>query len=234
MRIDTQDYTIIKGNVLDELDNVPDSSIDICITDPPYNVLAKGVAGREEAANYEANTWDVFSSMKAFEEFTRNWFDKLVAKMKPDSFIFIFWSQKYLPLGCNIFKPSRILAWRYKNLINSPKGDFAYDYEPIYVVRVGNPRLKKHCYSVLEFTKPQKTFKKDPAVYPTQKPRALIAHLLEKVDLPKGSIVLDCFQGSGIVGEQAVLKDYKYIGIDSSEKSFECSKNLLEQAVKTR
>lgn len=232
MEIKTNRYTLYQGNVLDELDNIADGSIDLCITDPPYNVLAGGKVGREEAANYEVNQWDVFETLEKFEKFTRDWFEKLKTKMKPNSFIFIFWSQKYLSLGCNIFDPSRVLTWRYKNLVNSPKGDFAYDYEPIYVVRIGNPRLTKHCYSVLEFTKPQKTFKNDQAVYPTQKPRALVAHLLDKIGLPKDSVVLDCFQGSGIVGEQAVLQGCKYIGIDGSEKSTECTKNFLEAAIK--
>lgn len=230
MEIKGSRYTLYKGNVLDELDNIPDGSIDLCITDPPYNVLAGGRAGREEAANYEANNWDIFATNETFAQFTADWFNKLKTKMKPNSFIFIFWSQKFLSLGCQIFNPSRVLTWRYKNLVNSPKGDFAYDYEPIYVARIGNPRLAKHCYSVLEFTKPQKTFAKDKAIYPTQKPRALVAHLLDKVSLPEDSVVLDCFQGSGIVGEQAVLKGLRYIGIDNSEKSIECSKNFLEAA----
>ena len=84
----------------------------------------------------------------------------------------------------------------------------------------------------MNFTKPQSNFKSDKAVYPTQKPRKLVAHLLDVVGLPKGSLVLDCFQGSGIVGEQALKLGYKYIGIDYNDDSIKVSSEILSNAIK--
>lgn len=221
-------YTFYNGDILEQLSNVPNESVDLVITDPPYGVLRDGKTGW--GLGYKPADWDVFSSQEKFTEFTKAWFNKLRTKLKPNSYIFIFWSQKYLHLGLDIFKPHRTIIWRYNNLINNPKGDFAYDYEPIFVIKVGEPRLSGTSRAVLEYSKPQSNFVKDKAIYPTQKPRALISHLLDVVGLPKGALVMDCFQGSGVVGEQAVLKGYDYIGIDSSEDSQKISERLLSIA----
>ena len=233
MDIITPNYSVLHGSVFDKLDTLPDESIDLCITDPPYFVMPKGRVAREENRNYKVNEWDDFSSMGHFTEFTKKWFDLLYKKMKPNSFTFIFWSQKHFLLGTQIFNPSRMLVWSYSNLISPPqKGMFTYDYEPIFVIMKGNPKLAKHSKTIMNFTKPQSNFKSDKAIYPTQKPRKLVAHLLDVVGLPKGSLVLDCFQGSGIVGEQALKLGYKYIGIDNSDDSIEVSREILSNAIK--
>lgn len=225
-------HTLYIGDVLEQLDKIAQQSIDLVITDPPYAVLQKGKTGW--GLGYKPANWDVFSTIESFREFTEKWFEELKSKVKPDTFIFIFWSQKRLSLGQEIFKPQRTIIWRYNNLINNPKGDFAYDYEPIFVVKVGKPKLKKSCRSVLEYSKPQSNFVKDRAVYTTQKPRKLIDHLLDVVGLPEGSTVLDCFQGSGVVGERAVLLGHNYIGIDESPDSELVSEKLLSDALLER
>ncbi len=221
-------YKLYIEDVLEGLKKLNQHSVDLVITDPPYGILKDGKTGW--GLKYKPAEWDVFKSEESFKEFTSKWFQLLKTKVKPDSFIFIFWSQKYLSIGYEIFKPDRMLVWRYNNLVNSPKGDFSYDYGPIFVIKVGSPKLQKSCRSVLEFAKPQSNFRKDRAIYPTQKPRALISYLMDVVGLKKG-VVLDCFQGSGVVGEQAVLKGLDYIGIDSSEDSRAASEKLLSEAI---
>ena len=220
-------HTVYIDDVLEGLDKVKSNSIDLIITDPPYGVLKNGKTGW--GLGYKPANWDIFPSEAALRVFTEQWFNVLKTKAKRNTFIFIFWSQKYLAMGQEIFRPHRTLIWRYNNLINNPKGDFAYDYEPVFLVKVGEPKLKKTSRSVLEFSKPQTNFIKDQAIYPTQKPRALIAHLLDVVGLQPESIVLDCFQGSGVVGEQSILKGLNYIGIDNSEDSRTTSEMLFKR-----
>ena len=227
-------YTMLHNDVFTALDTLSSNSAALCITDPPYFVLTKGKVAREEAARYPEYHWDKFKSISDFTNFTERWFELLKTKMQDDSYIFIFWSQKYLSLGHKIFNPHRVLIWAYSNLLNSPKGDFVYDYEPIFVIKKGKPKLSLRSLSVLHYTKPQRNFKCDKAVYPTQKPRALIAHLLRSVGLPKGATVLDCFQGSGVVGEQALLVGYNFIGIDKDPDSIKTATELLTEASKVR
>lgn len=54
------------------------------------------------------------------------------------------------------------------------------------------------------------------AIYPTQKPEAIIAPLME-YSVPPGGVVLDCFAGSGVTLLQARKTGRRAIGIEKSE-----------------
>jgi len=80
---------------------IPDKSIDLVITDPPYGVLPNGKGN-------DKFTWDNIK----LEKFTQEWFSILKIKIKLDTFIYIFWSQKHLNLGFKILNPHRLLIMK--------------------------------------------------------------------------------------------------------------------------
>jgi len=199
---------IICGDSLEVIRYIPDNSIDMILTDPPYGVLPQG---KEQ----DRFTWDNIDIRK----FTGSWFDLFWDKLKLDAFFYIFWSQKYLSLGFEIFNPGRLLIWNYENLILNVDGDFAYDYEPIFVVKKGTPKLKvkgKH-NCILRFTKPQSNFKEDRLIHPAQKPLELIKKLIY-ISSDRNDIILDPFCGSGTTAVACKELGRRYIGIDSSPK----------------
>ena len=51
-------------------------------------------------------------------------------------------------------------------------------------------------------------------LHPTQKPVALMRWIIEKMKLPKGTVILDPFMGSGSVGLAAVELGYDFVGIE--------------------
>lgn len=109
--------------------------------------------------------------------------------------------------------------WHYKNLVLAGNGAFAYDYEPIFVIKKGNPKLAKGKHScILEFTKPQSNFKNDRLQHPTQKPLKLIEHLITISDVRKGGVILDPFGGSGTTALASKNLDYNYITIEKESK----------------
>ena len=203
----------------DCLDIEPIDNVGLIITDPPYYVIPKGKTTTKGKDNF---TWDNFESKEVFLDFTKKWFEKYYNMLDDDSFMYIFWSQKYLLEGLNIFKSSRTILWHYKNLVLGGNGDFAYDYEPIFVVKKGNPKLKagKHS-SILEFTKPQSNFKKDKLIHPTQKPLELIKHLISISDF-KGK-VLDPFGGSGTTSLPSTILGYESVYIEKEVTYYNCA-----------
>ena len=194
----------------DCLDIEPIDNVGLIITDPPYYVIPKGKTTTKGKDNF---TWDNFENKEIFLDFTKKWFEKYFNMLNDNSFMYIFWSQKYLLEGLNLFKPSRTILWHYKNLVLGGNGDFCYDYEPIFVIKKGNPKLKpgKHS-SILEFTKPQSNFKKDKLIHPTQKPLELIKHLISISDF-KGK-VLDPFGGSGTTSLASTILGYESVYIE--------------------
>ena len=177
---------IILGDSIDIMKEIPNKSIDLIFTDPPYNVLSNGKLN-------DRFKWDDIDLVP----FTKQWFNLSFSKLKDNSFEYIFWSQKYLKEGFNIFNPDRLLLWNYENLIIGGNGNFSYDYEPIFVIKKGNPKLIKGRHlSIYKYTKPQSNFKYDKLLHPTQKPLKLIKKLIE-ISSKENDIILDPFLGSG-------------------------------------
>ena len=203
----------------DCLDIEPIDNVGLIITDPPYYVIPKGKTTTKGKDNF---TWDNFENKEIFLDFTKKWFEKYFNMLDDNSFMYIFWSQKYLLEGLNLFKPSRTILWHYKNLVLGGNGDFCYDYEPIFVIKKGNPKLKpgKHS-SILEFTKPQSNFKKDKLIHPTQKPLELIKHLISISDF-KGK-VLDPFGGSGTTSLASTILGYESVYIEKEVTYYNCA-----------
>jgi len=90
------------------------------------------------------------------------------------------------------------------------------------------------CYSAdVPFNRSSKARKN---THPTVKPTSLMTYLVRLVS-PKGSTILDPFNGSGSTGKAIMLenrtkhKNYKYIGIDLSEEYLEISKARIDYAM---
>jgi site-specific DNA-methyltransferase (adenine-specific) len=66
--------------------------------------------------------------------------------------------------------------------------------------------------------------------HPTQKPLALMAHIIKASTRP-ASIVLDPFMGSGTTGVAAIQLGRKFIGIERDERYFDIACKRIEQAV---
>ena len=147
--------------------------------------------------------WEEQRKLEDYKEWCYKWYCKAHKKLVDDSFMFIFWSMKYLSLAYQIFDVNRVIFWQQPNMVSSISGDFSYDITPIIVIRKGNPRLAKDAglwdkSSVLNFTKPQGNYKKDKLCHNCQKPQALLEHLVWLSDADhEGNVIGDFFAGSG-------------------------------------
>ena len=217
-----------KANCIDWLDSLEDESVDLWIIDPPYNVLTGNMKNKNGAAVFHSRytakvspsesdlekgivtprfevaiPWEEKQKLEDYKEECYKWYCKAHQKLADDSFMFIFWSMRYLYLAYQIFDVNRVIFWQQPNMVSSISGDFCYDITPIIVVRKGNPRLNKDAglwdkSSVLNFTKPQGNYVKDKLTHPCQKPKALLEHLVWLSDADhEGNVIGDFFAGSG-------------------------------------
>ena len=185
-----------KANCMDWLDSLEDESVDLWIIDPPYNVLTGNMKNKNGAAVFHSRytakvspsesdlekgivtprfevaiPWEEKQKLDDYKEECYKWYCKAHQKLADDSFMFIFWSMRYLYLAYQIFDVNRVIFWQQPNMVSSISGDFCYDITPIIVVRKGNPRLNKDAglwdkSSVLNFTKPQGNYVKDKLTHP--------------------------------------------------------------------
>lgn len=217
-----------KSDCMSWLDTLEDESVNLWILDPPYNVLTGNMKNKNGAAIFHSRytakvspgesdlekgmvtsrfevaiPWEEQQKLDDYKKWCYLWYCKAHKKLCEDSFMFIFWSMRYLYLAYQIFDVNRVIFWQQPNMISSISGDFCYDITPIIVIRKGNPRLTKEAglwdkSSILNFTKPQGNYKKDKLCHVTQKPRALLEHLVWLSDADQeGNIIGDFFAGSG-------------------------------------
>lgn len=68
--------SIVVADCIEFLERIPPRSVDLACVDPPYN-LGKG-------------TWDKWSSLEEFMQFTRSWLSPLLLTLKPGAGLFVF------------------------------------------------------------------------------------------------------------------------------------------------
>lgn len=182
---------LLEGDCLELLKNIPDNSVDCLLTDPPYSVM-------------EDYDWD-----KKDDEFYRQWLSLIKPKLKDKHTGFIFFDSRKL---CDFelilrdyFPIVNRIIWIRKNMSMGRviKNSFISSYEVIFYF--GNRELDlpkdwgAERFDSCEFAVPQSNFN-DKKVHPTQKPINLILQLV-RVGSHPSDVILDCFAGSGVVGQ---------------------------------
>jgi site-specific DNA-methyltransferase (adenine-specific) len=210
---------------LDILPTLPDESVDLIITDPPYGI------------NYLSRSHSLpltkIANDKASEAYSL--LDKVLAiaqrKLKPDRHIYIFtnWQafEGMAPVVRKYFKLKGALAWIKNNRTRGDlKGNYGYQYEMVLYAHKGRRWLQgKRDSDVLQFKKvPTQAMQ-----HPTEKPVALLKYLIEKSTMP-GEVVFDPFMGSGSTGEAAQESGRRFLGIEMEPVWFAVAKKRLEQS----
>lgn len=207
---------IIIGDCMFLAEKLPDLCIDMVITDPPYGIIS------------DRCSWDP----KNIEEFTKKWWE--IIKTKAHGF-YVFWSQKYIPLGYEIFNPDRMLIWHHPNLAKTTNRMYLWTYDPIFFIKGKkfNGNFSRSLNTdVKTYAIPQSNFKKDRKFHETQKPLQLIKDLIE-VSTDLGDTILDPFVGSGTTAVAAQQLKRRFIGFDISPKNVYISNQRLVQEMIT-
>ena len=217
------DFKICNDDALDFLKTLTDESVDLFITDPPYESLEKhrkrGTTTRLKQSAASSNEWfDIFPNAR-FEELFR----EIYRVMKPNSHFYLFCDQETMfaakpaaeKCGFKFWKP---LVWD-KQCIG-----MGYHYRARYefILFFEKGKRKLNDLGVADVINEKRIARG----YPTEKPVA-ISELLIKQSSSYGDLVVDCFAGSGSVGEAALKLGRKFIGNDKKQSAVElCIKRL--------
>lgn len=217
--------SIYLGNALNVLGMLPDNSVDLILTDPPYGI------------NYMSRSKSLpltkISNDKGDEAYKL--LDEALAiahnKLKPDRHVYIFtnWQafEGMAPIVRKYFKLKGALAWIKNNRTRGDlKGNYGYQYEMVLYAHKGRRWLfGKRDSDVLYFDKVPTQYMQ----HPTEKPIRLMEYLIGK-STDEGEVVLDMFMGSGSTCVAAKNMGRRYIGIEMEPTWFEVAKKRLEDA----
>jgi len=196
---------LIHGDCLVEMKKIPDKSIDLVLTDPPYGKNAcKGTNGFGSATNRRyVGGWD--NNIP-----TKECFDEMLRIGKN---LIIFGGNYF----AHLLPPSK--CW----IVWDKKGDIAFqnpfaDCELLYTT-FSKP-VKKYVFKQQGFI----TDSKDKREHPTQKPSELTKKLLEDWG---GQTILDPFMGSGTTGVACKELGRNFIGIEIDKNYFEIAQRRI-------
>lgn len=217
--------SIYLGNALDVLSMLPDHSVDLILTDPPYGInymsRSKSLPLTKISNDRGNEAYELLDQVLALAE----------KKLKPDRHIYIFTNwQAYegmAPVVKKYFKLKGALAWIKNNRTRGDlKGNYGYQYEMVLYAHKGRRWLfGSRDSDILYFDKvPTQAMQ-----HPTEKPIKLLEYLIGK-STEVGEVVLDMFMGVGSTCVAAKNTGRQYIGIEMEPTWFAVAKKRLEQA----
>lgn len=190
---------VLWGDCIQVMEQIPDESVDLVVTDPPYLVNYTDRNGRK-LANDNDSRW----VQPAFAQIYR--------VLKPDSFCICFYGWNHAEIFLCAWKaagftPVGHFVWvkRY----SSKRGFARAHHEQAYLLVKGNPEKPADPPADV-FYDWRYTGNK---LHPTQKPVEAIRPLVEAYSIP-GDVVLDPFAGSGTTLVAARELGRKPIGIE--------------------
>ena len=212
------------GDCLDILKDIDDNSIDLVLTDPPYNIgYQSNMRTRSSKFNLIVNDDN---------DFRTKIYPTLYNKLKNNSACLIFCSFKnyavdYIVLSKYFEIKNNIIWYKPGGGIGDLEHSLLTDYEMILVGHKGRCKIRgKRLGSVWRNTKvnPNKM------IHPTEKPTSLINRLIEKFS-DVGDVVLDPFFGSGTTLRACKDLGRKCIGIEISKEYCDIAVKRLAQEV---
>lgn len=220
--------TLMQGDSFELLNGIPDRSIDLLLTDPPY----LHVTGGMRSEKYNVGTWkgnsDMVTQLSSFGYTEINAFlDVVIPKMKKVN-MYVFCSKLQLVYYFDYIRRHGLkydlLVWDKVKYSMKSTSFFTSDIE--YIVRIYEDGVSLNKVLVDNGKKSdiQHYMKRQAAEQPrgehgTMKPVELLERLI-RVSSNEGDVVLDPFMGSGSTGVACANTNRKFIGIELDESYF--------------
>ena len=226
---------LINGNNLEAFSEIPDNSVDLVLTDPPYNISQKNNFETMNRQSIDFGEWDKNADILT-------WLTLLDRIVKKNGSVVIFNAWRNVAdiadvLDANGFETKDLIRWVKDNpMPRNRDRRYVDDFEQaVWAVK----KRGKWAFNRLNDTydrplimsgltpKSEKSF----GNHPTQKPIAVMTELLMRHSNP-GDVVLDPFMGSGSTGVACVNTNRDFIGIELDETYFEIAENRIIEACK--
>ncbi|AHH45035.1 DNA-methyltransferase [Mesomycoplasma bovoculi] len=232
---------IICGNAIEELKKIESKSINLIVTDPPYN-LNKDYGNNKDNLEFEE-----------YLEFSRQWLTEAKRILKDDGTIYIFMGTRYISYIYSILEKelnmhfNSWITWFYTQGIGKTKG-FSPRHDDILMF---TKHKSKFTFNLDDIRVPQKFYRsvnnmrganpgnvwqfshmhycnKNRKKHPTQKPEGLYERMI-LVSSNENDTVLDPFVGSGTMLRVCQQTNRRGIGIDINEEYVQMCKERLEE-----
>ena len=214
------------------LKNIPSSSVDLIVTDPPYPVISGGPGDKTSPQGViKSNDGKIF---KHNDIHIKEWIYECYRVLKPNTHIYIMvnflnLSEYLIEIQKAKFKLHNLLVWKKNNVTpnrwymkNAEYTIFAYKGS---AKRINNVGQSNTVHEIKNITGNK--------VHPTEKP-------IELMDLNinnssnKNDLVLDPFMGSGSVALSCINNKRNYIGFEIDKDYYNIINNRIKNNINTK
>ncbi|MBI1760773.1 MAG: site-specific DNA-methyltransferase [Acidobacteria bacterium] len=219
------DHQLICGDACKVLATLPDTSVDLIIADPPYNL------GKDYGNNRDALSW------QEYIEFTRTWLRQADRLLKPTGTIYVFMGVRFIS-RLHLLMEEELgwlfngwITWHYTQGMGRKNGFSPRHEDILYFTKSSN-----YIFNLDDIRVPQKYYRErnnmtganpgdvwqfshvhycsaEREAHPTQKPEALMERMIKASSQP-ADLVLDPFVGSGTTVRVAKVLKRRSIGIE--------------------
>lgn len=229
----------ICGDAIEELSKIPDKSIHLIVTDPPYNL-------NKDYGNNQDNL-----EFKDYLEFSRKWLKEAHRVLTDDGSLYVFMGMRYISYVYSILEQelgmyfNSWITWFYTQGIGKTKG-FSPRHDDILLF---TKHPKKFVFNLDDVRVPQKFYRsinnmrganpgnvwefshmhycnKNRQKHPTQKPEGLYERMV-LTSSNEGDTVLDPFSGSGTLLRVCQQTGRNGIGIDNNPEYIRMTEERL-------
>lgn len=226
-------FRIFNKDYQEIIKQIPDNSIDLILTDPPYKVTSRGNSGTmggiiKDPINMKGRVFN-FNDVEI-----EDYINEFYRILKPNHHCYIFCNQKNIYHFLKVINEETSFKW-FKNLIWLKDNKIANQYymtqfEYILFLRKGKARKINHCGTseVLNFANKKTKTADGQNVHPTEKPVDLLKCLIDNSTQPN-EVVFDPFFGSGNTGVASLQLNRNFVGCEIDETYFNYAKDNLKK-----
>ena len=222
---------LMHGDCLELMKDIPDGSVDLVLTDPPY--LIKYKTNRRKNKNHDFCTEILNDDNYELISF---YIKECYRILKNDTAMYMFcncdkadfFKQELQKAG---FKIKNMIIWVKNNwTAGDLKAQFGKQYEIIFLVNKGRKYFNgKRLTDIWCFDKVAGKNQQ----HQNQKPVDLLEQCILKHS-NENEIVFDGFMGSGSTGVACVNTNRRFIGIELDDKYFEIAKQRINAAIRDK
>lgn len=210
------------GDCLEVMGEIPDGSVNVVITDPPYGI------DYQSAWRTDKTLWK--PKIQGDTEPFIGWADEVSRIVKNAIYLFHRWDKQEEFIGEITKAGFSIKSQLIWDTVIHGIGDLFGAYAPQHenIIFATKNRFKFPGKRPQTIIKQRRVLPKD-LLHPNEKPVALICKLIGD-STTKGDTILDFTMGSGTTGVACVQTERKFIGIEIDPKYFEIAIKRIEDA----
>jgi len=227
-------YKLLHGDYFEYISQIKDKSIDLILTDPPYNLSQYSTGNLKFSWRKDINNdlaeWDKidFKPSEIVDDFIRI--------LKPTGNIFAFTSYNMIGEWHKAFDPEfdtfQFVVWHKTNPVPKVRrAGFLNSCELIICCwnkgHTWNFTKQSEMHNYIESPICMGKERLKNPTHPTQKPVKVLKHII-RLASNEGNLIFDPFMGVGSTGVAALRMGRRFLGIEIEKEYFEAAQKRIE------